>query len=94
MVVYLPQYFSVHHKQLLQKKVVHLVMTWLVKHALLQGLQSPQRLLRVLLCVSRSTLLLTLYHSSDKPFVSAKTMSKGYFSSICLVMIAQVWLAV
>lgn len=72
----------------------HSFMTWLVKHALLQGLQSPQRLLKVLRCVSRSALLLTLHHSSAKPFVSAKTTSKHYFSSICLAMIAWGWLAV
>lgn len=66
----------------------HSFMTWLVKHALLQGLLSPQTLLRVLWCVSRSALLLTLYHSSDKPFVSAETMSKCYFSSTCSAVIA------
>lgn len=66
----------------------HSFMTWLVKHALLQGPLSPQTLLRVLWCISRSALLLMLYHSTDKPFVSAKTMSKCYFSSICLAVIA------
>lgn len=66
----------------------HSFMTWLVKHALRQSPLSPQALLRVLWCVSRSALLLMLYHSSDKPFVSTNTMSKCYFSRICSAVIA------